>query len=226
MRPLSTILYLVALLATAGSDSRSVCIFSRSLSPAAICESAWMKGGGRVAADLRRSGVMQLRGGRMKEDARNDEENERLALEYMEKIRSKGQRTSLDLNAADADDEVVTIGVPEQVRGDEEESKSRARMYPRSIQWATTKKTALIIQLGVCVERAHVLYTHKQYTYSCTHLCVSIPISALHIQGKSTGRRSTQCASNTTGMCVCVSVCLCVCVSVCVCVCVRESILI
>ena len=159
MMHMSTILYLVALLSTAGSDSRSVCIFSLSLSEAARGDSVWIKGGGRADADSRRNGVMQLRGGRMKEEARIDEENERLALEYIEKIRSKGQRTSLDLNAADADDEVVTIGVPEQVRGDEEESKSRARMYPRSIHWATTKKTALIIQLGVCRESARVLYT-------------------------------------------------------------------
>ena len=51
---------------------------------------------------------------------------------------------------------------------------------------------------------------------------MSILISALHIQGKSTGRRSTQCASNTTGICVRVNECVCMYVCVCVCVCVYS----
>jgi len=95
--------------------------------------------------------MLVLRGGRSKgnkEEAKLDVDNEKLALEYMSKIRNKGLSTSLDLNDPDEDKEEATIGVPQQVKDEQTESKRRSNIYPRSILWSTTRRTALCIQMG------------------------------------------------------------------------------
>jgi hypothetical protein len=92
--------------------------------------------------------TLRLRGGRVREEqVRWDEENEKLALDYMSRLKHKGQQSSLDLNAEE-DDRAEIIGVPQQVADEEAESKRRSRIYPRSTLWQTTRRTALCIQLS------------------------------------------------------------------------------
>jgi hypothetical protein len=145
---------LVALLASAGTCSdgalpgTSCDLLSPCLAPVAIRESAWLLGRGMLPAQACTRGVLQLRGGRVKEEARFQEQNEALALEYMATLQSKGKSVSLDLNDPDGDDEATTFGVPQQVEDEENEAKRKSMMYPRSIHWGLTKRTALVIQLG------------------------------------------------------------------------------
>ena len=63
--------------------------------------------------------LLRLRGGREKEQARWEEDNERLAREYMARVRNKG-------HGMHADDEPPAIGVPEQVADEEADSARRS----------------------------------------------------------------------------------------------------
>lgn len=65
---------------------------------------------------------LQLRGGRAKRDQVDcNEENEKLAREYLAKVRGKGKAIHNDI-----DDRADTVGVPEQVADEETESKRRS----------------------------------------------------------------------------------------------------
>jgi hypothetical protein len=94
--------------------------------------------------------VLQLRGGRVQERVtRFDAKNEELALAYLAAVCRKGQSTSLDQNQPDdGDGEAPAVGVAEQVKDEEAESKRRSMVYTRSVHWKTTKRTALGIQLA------------------------------------------------------------------------------
>lgn len=70
-----------------------------------------------------RVGPLQLRGGRQKRDlAEWDEENEKLAREYLEKVREEGKAA----RNVRTEDSVARVGVPEQVAEEEADSKRRS----------------------------------------------------------------------------------------------------
>ena len=87
---------------------------------------------------------LRLRGGRERQQARWDEENEKRALDYLARLK-EGAGSAVAPGMPDGD--AAGIGVPLQVDEDEAESKRRTMVYPRSTLWQTTRRTALCIQL-------------------------------------------------------------------------------
>ena len=105
----------------------------------------WIPEGVLVSAGLRpcHAGVLQLRGGREKEEARFDAENENLAQEYMASLRRKGM--SLDLNDPNQDDVDAPFGVPEQVRDEEAESKRKSKVTQSPYdRWRSKRRNGCI----------------------------------------------------------------------------------
>jgi len=92
---------------------------------AAVPARGRLRAGGCSSLVCARVLQLRLRGGRAKEHARFDARNEELALEYL--ARQKGQSALLDQAEPDDEDgDAPAIGVPEQVRDEEAESKRRS----------------------------------------------------------------------------------------------------